>query len=294
METDRITILTAAIENIPTLPLIVSRVMEITANPDSSSQELINLLSTDPALTVKILKIANSAFYSMSGRVATLQQATMTIGYKEVRNIVLSSAVFNNFAKLKKVQGFDAHLFWRHSFVTGLASQMLAQGLKIPAGELFVAGLIHDIGKLVMAMALPAEFTNISKMTGNVGMENLLAEKHVLGLTHEGVGARLLKRWAFPPHLVAVAGCHHHPSAAGANSIYPLIVHLADFLAHIHGVAADPSEAPLLPEGCFSAETVSLARAHGIDWHPEAVMKYAAHLEELKTQQASVLDIFLT
>ncbi|MFZ1984812.1 MAG: HDOD domain-containing protein [Desulfatitalea sp.] len=293
METDRIAILTATIDNIPTLPLVVSRVMEITANPDSSAQELINLLSTDPALTIKILKIANSVFYSRSGKIATIREAVMTIGYKEVRNIVLASAVCNNFAKLKKVQGFDAHLFWRHSFVTGLASQMMAQGMKIPAGELFVAGLIHDIGKLAMVMALPAEFTKISKMTGNVGMENLLAEKHVLGLTHEEVGARLLKRWILPPNLVAVAGCHHRPAAAEANSIYPLIVHLADFLAHIHGVSADPPAAPHLPEGCFSAETVSLARSNGIEWHPEAVMKHADSLEQLKTKQASVLDIFL-
>ncbi|MBI5895210.1 MAG: HDOD domain-containing protein [Desulfobacterales bacterium] len=290
---DRAAILTAAIEAIPTLPVVVSRVMEITANPESGVQELMEAISIDPVLTAKVLKIANSAFYSRSGQIATLRQALVVIGFNEVRNLVLSSAVFNNFAKLSRAPGFDAHLFWRHSFVTGLACRMMARPMGLPGGESFVAGLIHDIGKLVMVMALPLEFTKMMKMTGNFGLEHVVAEKHLLGLTHEEVGLRLLKRWAFPQHLQSAVGYHHHPALANVQVAQALAVHLADLLAHINDRAQAIPDDNLLPEGCFGAETAALARTHGIEWNPEAVRKHVDSLDHLITEQSSVLDIFL-
>ncbi len=291
---DRAAILSAAIDTIPTLSVVVNRVMEITANPDSSTQELMEAISVDPVLTAKVLKIANSAFYSRAGQIATLKQALVTIGFKEVRNLVLSSSVFNNFSRISRVPGFDARLFWRHSFVTGLACRMIARDMGLAGGEMFVAGLIHDIGKLVIVMALPAEFIKMMKMTGNFGQEHIVAEKHLLGLTHEEVGLRLLKRWSFPQPLQYAVGFHHHPASAAIQPAQALAVHLADLLAHIsdHPPAIDGANS--LPEGCFSAETASLARAYNIEWNPEAVKRHVEKLEDLKTTQSSVLDEFLT
>lgn len=290
---DRAAILTAAIDTIPTLPVVVNRVMEITANPESGAQELMEAISIDPVLTAKVLKIANSAFYSRAGQIATLKQALVTIGFKEVRNLVLSSSVFNNFSQISRVPGFDARLFWRHSFVTGLACRMMARDMKLPGGELFVAGLIHDIGKLVMVMALPAEFIKMMKMTGNFGLEHIVAEKHLLGLTHEEVGLRLLKRWSFPQPLQFAVGFHHHPASATAQASHALAVHLADLLAHISDRTPALQDGSSMPEGCFGAETVSLARAHGIEWHPEAVRKHVEKLDDLKNSQSATLDYFL-
>jgi HD-like signal output (HDOD) protein len=286
---DRAAVLTAAIESVPTLPVVVHRVMEITANPESGVQELMQAISVDPVLTAKVLKIANSAFYSRSGQIATLQQALVVVGFNEVRNLVLSSAVLNNFGKISRVPGFDAPLFWRHSFVTGLACRLMARAMGQPGGELFVAGLIHDIGKLVMVVALPAEFIKMMKMTGNFGLEHIAAEKHLLGWTHEEVGLRLLKRWAFPQHLQYAVGYHHHPAAAETQTAQALTVHLADLLAHIGDLQADQ----VLPEGCFGAETAALARAHGVEWSPDAVKMHVDQLNQLKKEQSAVLDIFL-
>lgn len=288
---ERAAILTAAVESIPTLPVVVHRVMEITANPESGAQQLMEAISVDPVLTAKVLKIANSAFYNRSGQIASLRQALVVIGFSEVRNMILSSAVCNNFAKISRIPGFDAPLFWRHSFVTGLAAKMLARAMGLTSGELFVSGLIHDIGKLVMVVALPLEFVKMMKMTGNFGLEHLAAEKHLLGLTHEEVGWRLLKRWSFPPHLQSAVGCHHHPAATDVQAAQALTVHLADLLAHISD--QNLQDANLLPEGCFSAETAALACKHGLEWNPEVVKKHVENLNKLKAEQSSVLDIFL-
>ena len=286
---DRAAILTAAIESIPTLPVVVNRVMEITADPESSAQELTEAISVDPVLTAKVLKLANSAFYSRSGQIATLRQALVVIGFNEVRNLLISSSVFNNFGKISRVPGFDANFFWRHSFVTGLACRMLSRAMKLTGGELFVAGLIHDIGKLVMVVALPQEFIKMMKMTGNLGLEHIVAEKHLLGLTHEEVGLRLLKKWAFPQHLQSAVGHHHHPAMAETQPAQALTVHLADLLAHISDMQENN-----LPEGCFGAETAALARTYNIEWSPDAVKKLVNKLNDLKKEQSSVLDIFLT
>lgn len=127
------------------------------------------------------------------------------------------------------------------------------------------------------------------KMTGNFGLEHIAAEKHLLGWTHEEVGLRLLKRWTFPQHLQSAVGYHHHPAAAETQSAQALTVHLGDLLAHI----GDLQENDLLPEGCFGAETAALARVHNIEWSPDTVKKHVDKLNQLKSEQSSVLDIFL-
>jgi len=293
MDKEKITALTARIDNMPTLPAIVNQVLVITSDPESTAQQLLEVIEPDQSITVKILKVANSAFYSRAREISTLRQALMIIGFDEVRNLVLSSAVFNNFKKLKKMDGFDPKEFWRHSFTTGLAAKMIAGQLKLQAGSLFVAGLIHDIGKLALLTVLPADFIQTMKMTGNCGLENLTAEKHLLGLTHAEVGMRVLRRWMFPQHFVTAAGFHHDPVHADAQTIYPLVVHLADLLAHTIVLSPDLGDHIITPEGCFSAEAAALARKYGIGWDLASIREQAARLKALVHEQAAVLDAFL-
>lgn len=293
MDQEKIAKLIAKIDTMPTLPALVGRVLTITADPESSADDLLAAIEPDQSFTVKILKVANSAFYSRARKVATLKQALMILGFQEVRNLVLASAVFNNFQKIKKVKDFNAEAFWRHSFITGLAAKMLAGPLKLSPGEMFIAGLIHDIGKLVLLTALPLEFITTMKMSGNCGLENLIAEKHVLGLAHTDVGMRVLKRWMFPNQLVIATGFHHRPATDDSLAIYPLVVHLSDFLAHIVAISPDLEDHIICPEGCFSAETAALARHHGIDWHLEAVKARSLELKQAIDHQNGTLEAFL-
>lgn len=293
MDHEKIAQLISKIDGMPTLPALVGRVLTITADLNSSADELLAAIEPDQSMTVKILKVANSAFYSRARKVATLKQALMILGFQEVRNLVLASAVFNNFQKIKKIKAFDAEAFWRHSYMTGLAAKMMAGPLKLPPGELFIAGLIHDIGKLALLTALPLEFTRTMKMSGNCGLEGLIAEKHVLGLAHTDVGMRVLKRWMFPNHLVIATGFHHRPATDDSLMIYSLVVHLSDYLAHIVAMSPDLEDHILFPEGCFSAETAALARHHGIDWHLEAVKQRSIELKQTAAGQSSVLEMFM-
>lgn len=294
MDRDKIIQLTAKIDVLPTLPAIVNQVLFVTANPESSVQDLLAIIETDPSMTAKVLKMANSAFYSRTRKVATLHQALITIGFDEVRNLVLSIAVFNNFSALTKVRGFDPYEFWRHSFTAGIAAKMIAGGLHLQASDLFVAGLIHDIGKLALLIASPDAYTKIMKMTGNCGLEHLAAEKHVLGINHAQIGSRLVNKWMFPDSLVVATGYHHEPGQANSQEVYPLVVHLSDCLSHTLALSQKDLAQPVFAEGCFSAETAGLASQNGIDWHMETVKAYLIELKALIEQQSSVLDTFLS
>ncbi len=294
MTSDRTTLITATIDQIPGLPAIVSRVIQITSDPESSADDLMEIISADQAYAVKILKMANSAFYGRVQEVVTLRQALMVIGFKGVRDLVMASAVFNSFRQLKRVEGFDAVSFWRHGFLTGLAARMVARQLKQPEGELFVAGLIHDVGKLPIIMALPAEFTKIVRMTGGCGSENITAEKHLLGITHTDVAKRLFRRWMFPDRLVAAVQHHHHRDLTEKSYTAALVIHLADLLAHIAANNQNHSETMLYPEGCFSADTAASARAHNVTWDVDSVKAMVAELEKEMQIHAGALATLLS
>jgi len=146
MSSENIVALTACIQSFPTLPTVVNRVMEITANPESSTTELMDVIRPDISLTAVILKTANSAFFGLSRKVSTLDQAITILGFKEIRNVVIARAVFDSFKHLKKDKQFNINSFWEHSFVCGIVAKVIAQDMKYPANEFFIAGLIHDIG----------------------------------------------------------------------------------------------------------------------------------------------------
>ena len=147
---NQIAVLLAGIDTIPTLPAIVGQVTQTIADPESSARDLMEIIYPDQALTLKILKIANSAFYGRVRETRTLEQALVVLGFDEIRNLVISTALFNNFRRLKVSSSFSMKKFWEHSFVCGLAARIIAKEMKLSEGDLFVAGLIHNIGKLAI------------------------------------------------------------------------------------------------------------------------------------------------
>lgn len=293
MQTNKITTLLAGIDTIPTLPAIVGRVTAIIADPDSSSRDLMETIAPDQALTLKILKIANSAFYGRMREAGTLEQALMVLGFEEIRNLVVSTAMFNNFRRLKATPLFDPGKFWTHAFVCGLAARIIAKATCLADGELFVAGLMHDIGKLVICMVLPREFSNIVEMAGNDHLRTSSAEVHVLGITHAEVGAYLVKRWMLPPDFVAAIGYHHWPAAAKAQTPYPIVLHLADLLAHI-AAAKETPEGEQPRDGWLTTDIVNLARSQGILENQDTFNKFKEELEAQIEAQAGILEIFLS
>lgn len=293
MTSHMISALISGINNFPPLPTVVGRVMEITADPESSVQDLMKVVNADQSLAVMILKMANSPFFGLSRSVDSLKQALTILGFSEIRNLVLARAVFDSFKNVGKNNKFEIQQFWRHSFVCGLGAKIIGAELKWTGHDFFVAGLIHDIGKLVMHMTFPTEFSRTVEMAGPVKQMAFKAEDSIFGVTHDEVGMMLLKKWMFPESLIAAVGYHHRPQEAKAETRFSLVIHAADVLAHLDELP-DNIRAERLADGeYFGVDVVTLFREHGVEWRDAASEECLQALAKQKEKDADLLSLFL-
>ena len=284
--------LIAQIESIPTLPTVALRVMEVTSDSGSSANDLMEIIGQDVSLTAKILKIANSPFYGLTREISSLQHAVTVLGFKEIRNMVISTVAFESFKNFKQNKIFDINRFWRHSFCCGLAAKIIAVDLKYTSNELFVAGLIHDIGKLVMYIAFPTEFLKLVDMMSPLKLKFTAfeAEKNIFEIVHDEVGMKLLKKWLFPESLITAVGFHHHPQDADKKSPFPIIVHAADILAHVYEMQEE--EGNFLDDELFYSDIVPLSRLFGIDWKVSDLSRFQHALAESMKKEADTINLF--
>ncbi len=218
--------------SLPPLPLTVSRVMEVTANPESSANDLMKAILPDQAMCVAILKIANSALYGRPKQVASLEQAIVVLGFDEIKAIVLGKAAVSTFKGVLPTSKDDLQRFWEHAFTCGLAARIIAEHLGLRSGQFFIAGLLHDFGKLAMLLTFTTRYDTGVWFSGLSDTGRLNDEKSLFAVSHAAVGGRLLRHWQFPDTLISTLRYHHQPHEAGSLSGYALIVQLADFLAH--------------------------------------------------------------
>lgn len=286
--------LIAQIESMPTLPTVALRVLEVTSDPGSSTNDLMEIIGTDISLTAKILKIANSPFYGLTREVASLQHAVTVLGFKEIRNLVISTIAFESFKNFKQDDKFDIKRFWRHSFCCGLAAKIIAVELKSSSNELFVAGLIHDIGKLVMYIAFPAEFLKLVDIISPLKLKYTAfeAEKSVFEMIHDEVGKKLLEKWMFPESLITAVGFHHHTQEVDKKSPFPIIVHIADVLAHVYEMQSEDDEDDSLDEGLFYSDIVTLSKSFGINWKVSDLSRFQNTLTESMKEEADAMKLF--
>jgi HD-like signal output (HDOD) protein len=214
----------------------ITRLMQ---DPRTSAEELGRAIATDPALVSKVLKLVNSAFYGFPGRISTITQAIVILGFSTIRNVVLTTSVLKVFGSSKS-PGFDVEYFWEHSLLTGAIAKSLALEKDLPfTEETFIAGLLHDMGRMVLSQRLTPEFEKVAAFKEKTGVSLLEAEKAVLGLTHGEVGGWLARKWNLPVPFVDVMRYHHFPLEAPApegprhqdtGDLIPL-VHAADAMA---------------------------------------------------------------
>jgi HD-like signal output (HDOD) protein len=222
------------IDSFPSLPSTVAEVMNVVNNPESSAKDLTQAVLPDQSMCVAILKIANSVLYGRPKEVSSIESAITVLGFDEIQNIVLSKSVLNSFGTVFKRNDGTINNFWDHSFTCALAGRIIAEHFSITApGRFFIGGLIHDIGKLALLLTLPEEYDAKKWLSGFSSEEKLEEEKSLFNLTHEEVGARLLKKWDFPENLVYGLQFHHHPDSSPGSHGFPIIVQLADALSYI-------------------------------------------------------------
>ncbi|MBD3420016.1 MAG: HDOD domain-containing protein [Chitinivibrionales bacterium] len=247
----RIKRIAESVLSLPTLPTVVSKMIEIVDNPKTSATSLARLISTDQTLTAKILKLANSAYYGLSREVSTVNKAIVVLGFNSVREMGLSLSVLDAFKGGGSSGLFDIAKFWEHSIGCGVASRMLAKAhLPEMAGEAFVAGLLHDIGKVILNQYAHADFEKILQHVAHDNMELEDAELQQLGAHHAEIGSWLAHKWRLPDLIVTCIRHHHNPAEAGTFAAFVAFATIADYLCHkAHVGNSGRRSLPVLTDG---------------------------------------------
>jgi len=227
--------LVSQLRNLPSLPSLYFRIIDALSAPDTSIEEIGKIIASDPSMTAKILQLVNSAFFGIARRIANPVEAVQFLGVGRVRSLVLSLHVFSRFDQAR-FKNFSIEQVWKHSISTGAVAQKIGRQQKMERAaleETYVAGMLHDIGKVMLAASLPDEYERALAMVKTEGLTLLQAEQEVFGSTHAQVGAYLLGLWGLPITIVEAVAFHHEPSQSGVQEFSPLTaVHAASALEH--------------------------------------------------------------
>lgn len=225
--------LVKGVGDLVTLPDVFIRINQLVEDPDSTLDDIAKVVSQDPSFTVRLLRVANSAFYGFSSAIETVPRAVTLIGTSQVRNLALSTSVARTFAGLPN-ELVSMENFWHHSLYCALTARILAKHVRKSDPEaLFTAGLLHDIGELVIFNRLPDQAKEALELVLDSGDELpvYLAERKIMGFDHGQVGGELARQWNLPPLLQDCIACHHDIAQAQHCPRETAIVHVANVLA---------------------------------------------------------------
>jgi HD-like signal output (HDOD) protein len=252
---ERVRKLVERVQGLPTLPSMLNNINQMILNPKTSAKEVAQVISSDPALTSKVLRVVNSSFYGFPNRITTITHAIVILGFNTIKSIVLSSTIFDVFRRTVKPGDFDRTEFWKHSIGCGAAAKVIGRRLNYPMlEELFIAGLLHDVGKIVLDQFIPDKFVEVLNLVRSRDILVVEAEAQILGATHADVGAWLFEKWNLSKGLVETTRCHHNPALASDSPKFAEIIHVSDILVRAirFGNGGD-NKIPALHEGAWKS-----------------------------------------
>jgi putative nucleotidyltransferase with HDIG domain len=218
------------IKNLPTLPDIVQKLITLIQDEKTSAGDLSKLISYDQAISIKLLKVANSAYYGFLKEVATIQHAIVILGFEEVKRLSLGISILNFMNDESSLIMQD---LWKHSVGCSLAAQIISKKINVEPDITPTSSLLHDIGKLVLDNVFNKEYKAVLENVKTEKSSTLDAEKEILGFDHADVGLWLCTKWKLPPVLILPIAYHHQVEKADKDTILNVsIVHLADIVCH--------------------------------------------------------------
>lgn len=247
-----LTDITARIQELPAISGVTLDLLRSLNDGEADIDALSRRISQDQAIAARVLRVANSPFYGLQMKVGSLHDAIVVLGFSTVRSLVVAASVVCALPT-SRCPGFDAARFWRHGVGTAAAAQALARALGRNPDTSFVAGLLHDIGRLVLVVLLPAEYAQLLQQSRQEDRRLVDVEQEVLGFDHAGVGAALAQRWNFPDAIREALAYHHQPDPAAGHGLASLI-HYADAIAQALDLdEAEDSQMPHLDQAAVDA-----------------------------------------
>jgi putative nucleotidyltransferase with HDIG domain len=274
------------ISNLPTLPQLASHLMKTLNDPHASASQIAALVSQDISLSAKILRLANSAFYGIPRTITNISNAVIVLGFKVINTLVVSLSVFDMFPNESHSTGFNRKTLWKHCVQCGMLAKLLsAQAPKSMTDpeDAFCAGLLHDIGKVVMEQYLHDDFTSAHRYAEKTKKSFIEAEREQLTFTHTDVARWLMAQWDLPENLLSAIINHHTPTSAGQYSGSVFLCHYADYLTYSNeingrnGIAPPPLDESTLDSLGLNENQVSAVVAR----FPEEFAKTASFYDIL-------------
>ena len=225
-----------SLKTLPPFPLVAQRALLLLNQTEVSIQELVDIVKFDPAITANVLRISNSAFFGLRREIHSLHQALLLLGTQELLKIIIASGATRLFCRSTPGYFSDRLGLWRHSVSVALMANLLARELDHPErATSFTAGLLHDIGKVVLSLYVDQKFSEIMEVVDGRGVSFQAAEKEVLGIDHAQLGGEIARLWDFPDRLRLVINLHHLDKPEAFADDMVLLVYLADLLVLMFG-----------------------------------------------------------
>lgn len=221
------------IKDLPTLPSVYFKLNQLLKDKQASIERVAHIIELDPAMSSRILRLVNSAFYGVRQESNSIAHAVMILGFNAVKNAVVSVAILDTFSYKDRYENFDITEFWRHAVSVAVLSKQLAERSRLVAPEdAFIAGLLHDIGKIIMTKYFKEDFGKVWKIMQETKCSYADAEQQAASIDHVQIGAYLVRKWQLPePIIQAIAGHHYYMSSSESTGMIESLM-LADALAN--------------------------------------------------------------
>jgi putative nucleotidyltransferase with HDIG domain len=227
------------VKELPPMPQVVIKAQELIADSNADTKKIAEIIETDQSIATKVLKVANSSFYGMSGKISSISHASVVLGHKVLGEVVTLAGAEGILDRKLPGYGYDSKDLWKHSLAVAFGSKIISNSKKPDlAKEAHMAGLIHDVGKIILDSYIVEKKEEIESFMEKEEKTFFDAESQYLGFNHAEIASEVCKKWNFPESLNIAIKYHHQPGNSGGNELC-YILHMADYIAILSGIGYD-------------------------------------------------------